>query len=57
MGTYLSDDGTAGCDLFVRAKRSKVLLREPERCPECGEEYLSLYPLGKCAEHDPTDRV
>jgi len=35
----------------------RVLLREPERCLRCNQEFMSLYPLSDCAEHDGLDRV
>lgn len=37
--------------------RNRVLLREPERCVKCNQQFLSLYPLSVCAEHDGLDRV
>ncbi|MCR4286676.1 MAG: hypothetical protein NUW09_01550 [Deltaproteobacteria bacterium] len=60
MGAYLRDDvsaSRAGCDWFGCARRSKVLLREPERCRECGDVYVSLYSLRQCVDHDSTDRL
>ena len=30
----------------------RVLLREPERCPECNRIFLSLYGLRGCNDHD-----
>lgn len=30
---------------------SRVLLREPELCPECGRVFLSLYTIRRCEEH------
>ena len=60
MGAYLGDDvfaGKAGCDWFGCGKRSKVLLREPERCRECGEVYVSLYSLRQCVDHDSMEKI
>lgn len=36
---------------------SRVLLREPERCPVCARVFLSLYPLKDCVDHDGLDRI
>ena len=47
MGAYLGDDvsaGKAGCNWFGCGKQNKVLLREPERCRECGDVYVPLSP-------------
>ncbi len=60
MGAELGDDvsaSRAGCDWFGCAKRSKVLLRAPERCRECGEVYASLYSLRQCVEHDSMEKI
>ena len=60
MGAYLGDDvsaGKAGCDWFGCGKQSKVLLREPERCRECGEVYVSLYSLRQCVDHDSMEKI
>lgn len=40
-----------------RRWKGGVLLREPERCPECNKVYLSLYALGECADHDGLDQL
>ncbi len=40
-----------------RLRRTRVLLREPERCLECGHVYISLYPLSKCIDHDGLERI
>lgn len=40
-----------------RKPRSRVLLREPEMCPECSRVYLSLYPIRSCPEHEGLDEV
>ncbi len=37
--------------------RNRVLLREPERCIECGHVYISLYPLSKCADHSGLEEI
>lgn len=36
---------------------SKVLLREPEKCPVCEKTFLSLYPLMGCVDHDGLDEI
>ncbi|GMR04638.1 MAG: hypothetical protein BMS9Abin23_0540 [Thermodesulfobacteriota bacterium] len=36
---------------------NKVLLREPERCWECGAVYISLYPLRQCVDHDGLEKI
>lgn len=38
-------------------KRSKVLLREPEKCVECNKVFLSLYPLRRCSDHEGLDSM
>ncbi|MBI5237780.1 MAG: hypothetical protein HY887_05085 [Deltaproteobacteria bacterium] len=60
MGAYLEGDvfaSKAGCDWFGCARQSKVLLRAPERCRECGEVYVSLYSLSRCADHDSMEKI
>ena len=57
MGVYQEGDVFAGADWFGWTKRSKVLLRKPERCRECNEVYVSLYSLRRCAEHDSTEKI
>lgn len=44
-------------DWFKYRSRNKdrVLLREPERCMECGSVFISLYPLKKCEDHTGLD--
>ncbi|MBI5599193.1 MAG: hypothetical protein HY890_05580 [Deltaproteobacteria bacterium] len=37
--------------------KGKVLLREKEVCRECGNSYLSLYPLTSCVDHDGLDGI
>ncbi|MBI5562745.1 MAG: hypothetical protein HY894_07855 [Deltaproteobacteria bacterium] len=37
--------------------RGRVLLREPERCPECNRVYLGLYPLKRCDDHEGLDEL
>jgi len=37
--------------------KNKVLLREPERCWECGRVYISLYPLKLCSDHDGLEEI
>ncbi|MBI5467891.1 MAG: hypothetical protein HY891_02055 [Deltaproteobacteria bacterium] len=36
---------------------SRVLLREPERCLECGKVFISLYALKSCSDHEGLDRI
>lgn len=38
-------------------KKEKVLLREVEYCAQCGDSFLSLYPLKKCADHGDLEKV
>ncbi len=47
----------AGFNGPFRMGRRGVLLREPERCPECNKVYLSLYALGECVDHDGLDQL
>ncbi|HLC17503.1 MAG TPA: hypothetical protein VJM57_00620 [Thermodesulfobacteriota bacterium] len=42
---------------FRHRTRNNVLLREPERCWECGHVYISLYPLRACADHDGLEEI
>ena len=37
--------------------KNRVLLREPERCPGCGRQFKSLYPLYSCTDHDGLDMI
>lgn len=37
--------------------RSRVLLREPERCAGCNRVFLGLYPIRTCAEHEGLDEI
>lgn len=37
--------------------RSRVLLREPERCAQCNRVFLGLYPIRMCAEHEGLDEI
>lgn len=43
--------------MFGRKSASRVLLREPERCLECGKVFLSLYALKSCADHEGLDGI
>ncbi len=43
-------------DMFS-GKGSRVLLREPERCLECGKVFISLYALKSCSDHEGLDRI
>lgn len=36
---------------------SRVLLREPERCLECGKVFISLYALKSCRDHEGLERI
>lgn len=36
---------------------SRVLLREPERCLECGKVFISLYALKSCSDHEGLDKI
>lgn len=38
-------------------KNTRVLLREPERCPECGWIFLSLYSIRSCTDHEALDEI
>jgi len=39
-------------------KNSKrIMLREPERCPECNKVFISLYPLHDCNDHEGLDEL
>lgn len=40
-----------------RSGKNRVLLREPEVCPECNKVFLSLYSLKSCADHEGLERV
>ena len=42
---------------FNRRAGSRVLLRAPERCLECGKVFISLYALKSCKDHEGLDRV
>jgi len=59
MGMGLSFDGMQPTDgaMFRPKVNSRVLLREPERCPECNRVYISLYPLRVCQDHQGLDEL
>lgn len=40
-----------------RPYKAKILLREPERCWECGRTFISLYPLKHCGDHEDLERL
>lgn len=48
---------TTGFPKFGSNGKGRVLLREPERCPECAGVYLSLYPLSDCPDHEGLDKI
>jgi len=50
---------TGGLHWFRQRRfgRNRVLLREPERCLECGHVYISLYPLSRCVDHDGLEEI
>lgn len=50
---------SGGLDWFKRRQigRKRVLLREPERCLECGHVFISLYPLGRCEDHGGLEEI
>lgn len=52
-----SFNGKAESSEGMRMGRSRVLLREPERCCECNKVYVALYPLRSCAEHEGFDEL
>jgi hypothetical protein len=43
--------------LHGRKSGSRVLLREPERCLECGKVFLSLYALKSCGDHEGLEGI
>jgi len=43
--------------MFRPKVNSRVLLREPERCPECNRVFISLYPLRVCQDHQGLDEL
>ncbi len=55
----LDTDCSGGLDWFKHRQfgRKRVLLREPERCLECGRVFISLYPLGRCTDHDGLEEI
>ncbi len=55
----LESKGSGGLDWFRHRQlgTKKVLLREPERCLECGHVFISLYPLGRCNDHDGLEEI
>ncbi len=59
MGAGISADFSKPKDwtMFRPGKRSRVLLREPERCPECNKVFISLYPLRLCDDHEGLDEL
>lgn len=59
MGMGLSFDGFQPQDgnRFRPKVNNRVLLREPERCPECNKVFISLYPLRICQDHQGLDEL
>lgn len=55
----LDSNGFGGLDWFKESQfgRKRVLLRGPEKCLECGRVYISLYPLGRCLDHDGLEEI
>jgi len=55
----LDTNVSGGLDWFKRRQlgNKRVLLREPERCLECGRVFISLYPLGRCCDHDGLEEI
>ncbi|MFQ5427756.1 MAG: hypothetical protein ACE5EZ_02130 [Thermodesulfobacteriota bacterium] len=51
--------GSGGLDWFKHHQigKNRVLLREPEKCLECGHVFISLYPLGRCLDHDGLEEI
>lgn len=43
--------------IFNGRGNTRVLLREPERCLECGKVFISLYALKSCKDHEGLDRI
>jgi len=43
--------------MFRQKVNTRVLLREPERCPECNRVFISLYPLRACQDHHGLDEL
>lgn len=33
----------------------RIVLREPERCGECGKVFLSIHRLKECKDHEGLD--
>ncbi|MBI5344778.1 MAG: hypothetical protein HZB83_05500 [Deltaproteobacteria bacterium] len=54
MEYRLSDDEVTDEN---RRDKERVLLREPERCMECSEVFISLYPLRRCEDHASIERA
>ncbi|OGQ50712.1 MAG: hypothetical protein A3J24_08285 [Deltaproteobacteria bacterium RIFCSPLOWO2_02_FULL_53_8] len=53
----VNESGTVAWAQRVGFRRSRVLLREPERCSECNRVFLGLYPVKFCAEHEGLDEI
>lgn len=54
LSSFLSEGARFG---YTRGARSKVLLREPERCMECNRVFVSLYALKSCKDHEGLDEI
>lgn len=38
-------------------RKRRILLKEPERCPECNKVFISLYILKECTDHEGLDEL
>lgn len=41
----------------IDVSKIKVLIREAEQCFVCRKEFLSLYPITKCSDHETLEEV
>jgi len=59
VGDGSESNPTGGLHWFRQRQfgRNRVLLREPERCFECGSVYISLYPLSRCVDHEGLEEI
>ncbi|MFQ5479771.1 MAG: hypothetical protein ACE5DW_00650 [Thermodesulfobacteriota bacterium] len=56
-GSEMKASGGLNWFKYRQIGRKRVLLREPERCLECGHVFISLYPIGRCVDHDGLEEI
>lgn len=53
----LTERATKDKTMEIPRDPGRVLLHEAETCYECGDTFLSLFPLKKCIDHEGFDKI